>query len=230
MYTLKSIRAKNTDRGDGRYAEALISINNDQEAYIFVHWEAFVNRFSYSLSYTSPYDNMNAFWDRVDNVEYIEKFDLLEEARDSEFFDLYHMLDQTLYALAQGPSKPAVKQAKMLELITNASVEGSSKFKFSVTQPFEYGGEKYEATFYTEFYAKIGISLKRGDILLEQFEDLQDAGSSEWFMLYCRLKNDLINYIFRFRKENPEVDLHYPTVMWELLDDQLLNDLLDDRI
>ena len=30
MYTLKSIRAKNTDRGDGRYAEALISINNDQ--------------------------------------------------------------------------------------------------------------------------------------------------------------------------------------------------------
>ena len=59
---------------------------------------------------------------------------------------------------------------------------------------------------------------------------MQDAGSSEWFMLYCRLKNDLINYIFRFRKENPEVDLHYPTVMWELLDDQLLNDLLDDRI
>ena len=234
MYTLQTIRTTNTEKGDGRYAEALITIvdeNTSQktDAYAFVHWEAYINRFSYSLSYVSPYDNMNTFWDRVDNVEYIEKFDLLEEACDSDYFDLYHMLDQLLYIMAQGPRKPSMHQAKMLDLTTSASVESSSKFEFAVTQILEYGGEEYEASYSTMFYNKTSIQIKRGDVLLEKYEELQDAGSSEWFMLFCKLKKELVKFIFEYRKENPTL-LSYSTVLWDLIDEQTLNDIQDGKI
>ena len=88
----------------------------EKEAYVLVHWEASMYRFFYACTKESIYDAVvNAPNDEM-KVDYIEKFDFIEDAIDSEFIDLYRMLDKLLTDMFRGPAMPNISQVKMLDL------------------------------------------------------------------------------------------------------------------
>jgi hypothetical protein len=131
MYIIKSIRTITTPEGDGKYnyynAEAKICItdekgNNEKEAYVLVHWEASMYRFFYACTNESIYDAVVNAPDDEMEVDYIEKFDFIEDAINSEFIDLYRMLDKMLTDMLRGPSRPITHQAKILDTKTEAFV------------------------------------------------------------------------------------------------------------
>ena len=235
MYIIKSIRTITTPEGDGKYnyydAEAKICItdekgNNEKEAYVLAHWEASMYRFFYACTNESIYDAVvNAPNDEM-KVDYIEKFDFIEDAINSEFIDLYRMLDKILTDMLRGPTKPIASQAKMLDLRTEANVteedEGVEEdYYFAVFQTIEYSGELYEVTFSTKTDHEGEIILKKGDTIIEQFEDLQDASGSEWFALYCKVKEELLDFIHQYAKEHRECSLSFGWVTRDLYKDWL---------
>lgn len=235
MYIIKSIRSITTPEGDGKYnyydAEAKICLtdekgNNEKDAYVLVHWEATMYRFFYACSYNSIYETVVNDPNMEIKADYIEKFDFIEDAVNSEFFDLYRMLDKMLTDMLRGPSRPITHQAKILDTKTEAFVNDADdntedEYYFAVIQSFEYAGEAYDVTFSTQTDQESEIILKKGSIVIEQFEDLQDAGESEWFALYCKLKEKLVDLIRKYHKENPESSLNYAWVTRDLCKDWL---------
>lgn len=235
MYIIKSIRTITTPEGDGSYnyydAEAKICItdekgNNEKEAYVLAHWEASMYRFFYACTNESIYDAVVSAPDDEMEVDYIEKFDFIEDAINSEFIDLYRMLDKILTDMFRGPTKPIASQAKMLDLRTEANVteedgDVEEDYYFAVFQTIEYGGELYEVTFSTKTDQEGEIILKKGDTIIEQFEDLQDASGSEWFALYCKVKEKLLDFIRQYDKEHRECSLNFGWVTRDLYKDWL---------
>lgn len=233
MYTIKSIRTTTTPEGNGSFnyydAEATICItddsgNNEQEAYVLVHWEASMYRFFYACTHESIFEAAVHAPDDEMKVDYIEKYDFIEDAIKSEFIDLYRMLDKILSNMFSGPSKPITYQAKMLDLKTKSYVndEGAEEeYYFAVYQTLEYAGETFEVAFSTATDQEGEIILKKGDLILEEYEDLQDAAASEWFAVYCKVKEKLLTFIHQYAKENRDCSLNFAWVTRDLDKDWL---------
>ena len=130
MYTIKSIRSTvtPTDNEFQYYdAEAKICITdedgkNEKEAYVLVHWDSDIYRFFYACTRESIYDAVTKFPEDELTADFIEKYDFIEEAIESEYINLYRMLDTILNNMFKGPSKMITYQAKMLSTKTKALV------------------------------------------------------------------------------------------------------------
>ena len=232
MYTISSIRTIATPTTDGDFyydAEAKICIsdngsNNDSEAFILVHWDADIYRFFYACTRDSIFDLVTDYPEKELRADFIEKFDFIEEAITSEFIDLYRMLDKILLDMFKNPTKSITYQAKILDTKTKADIieetEGiEEQYFFSVTQFLEYAGDKYEITFYTKTDHEGEIVLKKGSLVLERYDDLQDAGASKWFSVFCRVKETLIQFIKEYFAEHPDSGLNFSWVTRDLYKD-----------
>ena len=228
MYTIISIRSKSTFVCPGEYAydaEAKVYVSEEmhmykQNQYVFVHVNWALGFTHYTISEISDYDFLTGETEETPEVSYVENYESLEEAQDSEFIDLFRMLDRILYDMFHGPKKTLKNQAKMLDLktIEKADVDAETYY-YQVIQSLEYENEIYEASFSIETDNKVSILLKKGTTVVEEFEDLEIAAYSEWFMLYCRLKKDLISFLNGLEKEKKIPSYFYAYIMSELSND-----------
>ena len=181
MYTITSIRTVATPNQDGAFyydAEAKIAItaensNIESEAYILVHWDADIYRFFYACTHESIFDLVTASPENKFSADFIEKFDFIEKAIKSEFFDLYRMLDKILLDMFKNPTKAITYQAKMLDAKTKAEVvegneETEEQYYFEVIQLLEYAGDQYDIKFSTKTDHEGEIALKKGQLVIER--------------------------------------------------------------
>ncbi len=227
MYAIKSIRATRTFACPGEYAynaEAQISVwKNDKDPgkQLFVNacWAMGDTFYSYGLF--PEYDYMTGATEKEPEGEHVEAFTSLEDAQNSEFIDLYRMLDKILYDMFHGPETAITDQAKLDKIITTGEAldENADTYYFSAVCSLKYKKEKYEAAFSIETDNEVSISLKKGNTVVEQFEDLENAAYSEWFMLYCKLKKELMSYINKYEKETKKLGGTYSYIMSDLLND-----------
>ena len=227
MYIINSIRTLATpdEYGDLYYnAEAHIHIcdqngNKEKDAYVLVHWVAGVYRFFYCCTYESMFDLVVATPEDRIEFDFIESFDFIDDAIDSEYLDVYRMLNQIISNMCSGPRKPITYQAKMLHTQTQAKViplpddERDEGYYFSVTQSVEYANEIYEIKF-AVWDVNEEIFLKKDNIVIEQYDDLVDASGSDWFLIFYKVKKSLINFVKKQISENPE----YQYSHWELME------------
>jgi hypothetical protein len=228
MYTIKSIRTTVTpNQNEDLYydAEAKIVItdedgNNEKEAYVLVHWDADIYRFFYSCTSESIYDFVTKSPEEELTADFIEFFDFIEDAVNSEFINLYCMLDNILSDMFKGPSRPITYQAKMLNFKTKAIVDNDNEeYHFEVIQSIEYSGERYEVIFFTETDQEDSIILKKEKRVLEQYDDLQDASSSKWFVIFCAVKEKLIKFINNYIHDHIDCGLNSAWVTRDLMKD-----------
>ena len=220
MYTISSIKSKRTLVCPGDYAydaEAMIFDSQNKEFFVHVSWA--LDETFYSCSNTSKFDYITGATDEEPESDHIEEFQYLEDACNSKFIDIYRMLDKLLYDMFHGPKKMISQQAQMLSIKTEANVMDEDNYYFAVIQSLEYDGQKYEATFANATDGEISIILKQGETTIEKYEDLEIAAHSEWFMLYCNLKDELVKFITDYFKEHRDCELNYSWVMRELWKD-----------
>ena len=220
MYIIiNSIRTLATpNKNDNVYynAEAHIHIcdqngNKEKEAYVLAHWDAEIYRFFYCCTYESMFDlAVSAPEDRIE-FDFIESFGYIDDAIDSEYLDVYRMLNQIISNMCSGPKKPITYQAKMLYAQTQAKViqlpdeKMNEGYYFSVTQSVEYANEIYEIK-YAVWDFNEEIFLKKDNVIIEQYNDLVDASGSDWFLIFSKVKKSLIAFVEKQRRENPEYD------------------------
>ena len=226
MYIINSIRTLATPDEYGTYynAEAHIHIcdkngNKEKDAYVLVHWVAGVYRFFYCCTHESMFDLVVADPEAPIEFDFIESFDFIDDATDSEYLDVYRMLNQIISNMGRGPKKPITYQAKMLYTQTQAKViqlpsdDMDEGYYFSVTQSVEYANEIYEIKF-AVWDCNEEIFLKKNNVVLEQYDDLVDASGSEWFLVFYKVKKSLIAFVEKQRRENSE----FEDCTWELVE------------
>jgi hypothetical protein len=141
--------------------------------------------------------------------DFIERFDFIEDTINSEFFGVYRMLDKIISNMCSGPSKPITYQAKLLETraisrVVEAENYDEVDYLFAIIQSMEYAGSQFEVSFSIKTEEEIEIILKKGNTIIEQYEELQDAAQSDWLVIYCAAKKKLIDLIYKYYNEHKD--------------------------
>ena len=212
MYSIISIKTASTPTCAYEWAynaEAAVyaSCGDEKNAkigYVHVCW-AMCSTF-YSFSEESEFDFMTGATDREPSADHIEEFTSLEQAQESEFIDLYRMLDQIIYAMHFGPKQAITDQAilKAQRAESDVSDEREGECHFAVIRSYEYECENYEASISIITGNSISFEIKKEGVLIEHYDDLETAAYSRWFLIYCLLKKELTTFVKNYRQKHPD--------------------------
>lgn len=203
-YEIIAMRTARTIAGPGAIGyDAEATITSDQQE-LYVHVNFFDGFTSYTVSEVSTFDYLTGDSEEVPEFEALEEYESLDAAFDSQYLELFVMLDKMLYQMIHGPESKKEGFSLGNHREDSEYIDGN-RFHFGVFQSFYFDNAQYEACASLTSLDGLTFFTTLGDELVETFEDIELAAYSKWFGIYYSLKRELRSLIEQYQQAHPDV-------------------------